>query len=192
MTISRALALLLVCVTLLGHASPAWADEPAVATGGEAPTGAAALKAQGDDAMQRLDYSKALALYEQAYALEKNAALLYNRGRALQALRRFPEALDALEAFEREAAPELKTRVPKLGELVTEVRGKVSVLVLSCNVEGARVVVGQRVIGTTPLPGPVRLNAGTAQLEVTADGHHPYRSRVQLPPAGPQEVQVPR
>lgn len=162
--------------------SPAPAEEPRAKS--------SALKSQGDDAMQRLDYGKALALYDEAYALDKNPALLYNRGRALQALQRFPDALDALEAFEREAPDELKARVPKLRELVNEVRARVSALVLTANVSGARVVVGQRVVGTTPLSGPVRLNAGTVNVEVSADGYHPFKKRLELPAGGRVELSV--
>lgn len=189
--LARLLPLALAVFVLCTGAPSARADEtvpPAETEGASAK--AAALKSQGDDAMQRLDYGAALALYDEAYALEKNPALLYNRGRALQALRRFPEALDALEAFEREAPPELRARVPKLGELVGEVRGKVSSLSLSANIAGARIVVGQRVIGTTPLSGPLRLNAGTVNLEVSADGYHPFKKRVELPAGGRVELSV--
>ena len=179
--------LLALCLLL---STPVQAEQAPPAPPAESSTEAAALKAQGDDAMQRLDYATALSLYEQAYAHEKNPALLYNRGRALQALRRFPEALDALEAFEREAPSELKARVPKLAELLSEVRGKVSTLALTANVKGARILVAQRVIGTTPLSSPVRLNAGAVVVEVTADGYHPYKKRVELPPAGRLELAV--
>ena len=172
---------LLCCVLLVALA-------PAFAQAEEAPppvaSDAARLKSEGDDAMQRLDYGQALALYDKAYALEKSPALLYNRGRALQALGRFPDALEALEAFDAQAPEELKSRVPKLRELIADVRGKVSVLVLDANVSGARVVVNSRVIGATPLGGPVRLNAGPAVVEVSADGYHPHRQKVELTGGG--------
>lgn len=183
-------AALMSCAPLFSPHGAARADEAPPAAKDDAASRAAGLKAQGDDAMQRLDYDAALSFYEQAYAIEKSPALLYNRGRALQALRRFPEALDALEAFEREAPSELKARVPKLEGLLADVRSKVSALVLSTNVPGARVVVRQRVIGTTPLAGPVRLNAGEATVEVSADGYIPYRKTIELPAGGRTELSV--
>lgn len=138
------------------------------------------LKAQGDEAMQRIEYERALEFYDQAYALAPSPALLYNRGRAYEALARYPEALEQLEAFEREAPPELRAKVRKLDELLGRVRAKVSALELSCNVSGARVVIRSRVIGSTPLSTPLRLNAGPAVVEVSADGYHPFKRSLTL------------
>ncbi len=150
---------------------------------------AAQLKAEGDAAMKRLAYESALRLYRKAYALEPSPALSYNKGRALQALTRYPEALDELETFAREASPELKAKVPKLAELLSDVRARVSTLRLSCNVNGARVLLGKRVIGTTPLP-EVRVNAGRSKLEVTLDGYHPYRKMLSLRGDAVQKIGV--
>lgn len=151
--------------------------EPAAAP---AKSEAEELKTAGDDAMQRLDYAAALTAYERSYALEPNPALLYNRGRALQALGRYPEALDQLEAFRRDASPELKARVPKLDELIKEVGAKVATLSVQSNVSGARVLVRGRQVGTTPISQPLRLNAGKATIEVLSDGYHPFKKSVVL------------
>ncbi|MCC6898372.1 MAG: PEGA domain-containing protein [Polyangiaceae bacterium] len=178
---------LLFCISVVVWApAAAHADEPPPPTTSEA----SRLKSEGDDAMQRLDYVQALALYDRAYALEQNPALLYNRGRALQALGRFPDAQDALEAFDAQAPDELKARVPKLRELLAEVRAKVSVLSLEANVSGARVLVNSRLVGTTPLGAPLRLNAGLAWVEVTAEGHHPFKQKVELTGGGRVSLSV--
>jgi hypothetical protein len=137
--------------------------------------------------MQRLEYQAALDAYERAYAIDKNPALLYNRGRTLQALGRYPEALEQLEAFEREAPAELKARVPKLRELISEVKGRVSTLTLASNIKGARVLVRRQLVGTTPL-SPIRLSSGTATIEVVADGYHPFKQTVTLPGGGQSSV----
>jgi hypothetical protein len=150
---------------------------------------AAELKEAGDRAMQRLDYDAALDSYERAYKLDPNPALLYNRGRALQALGRHPEALDQLEAFERQAPEELKARVPKLAELIASIQARVSTLALTSNVGGARVLVRGRLRGTTPMP-PIRLNAGTATIEVSAEGYHPFKQTVKLPGRGQLAVRA--
>src|SRR6185295_7621747 len=60
---------------------------------------ASELKQRGDVAMDALRYGEAVDAYVQAYAISKDPALLYNRGRALQALGDFPGALEALESF---------------------------------------------------------------------------------------------
>ncbi len=85
----------------------ALAAEPAVwaaPEGAPANSGAAAeaalLKQQGDALMDALDYPGALRKYEEAYAKHADAALLYNQGRALELMGRFPEALDLLRRFD--------------------------------------------------------------------------------------------
>jgi PEGA domain len=187
----RFLERLLLFVALLAP-SLAFADEPEPAPSAPASDStqkADELKREGDAAMGRLAYEQALDFYERAYALDPNPALLYNRGRALQALTRYPAALDQLEAFAREADPGLKARVPKLAELIASVKKRVSTLTLSCNVSGARVFVRQRVVGTTPLAA-LRLNSGPAVVEVTADGYHPYKKHVTLPGGSALELSV--
>ena len=141
---------------------------------------AADLKKRGDDAMESLRYADALGAYAQAYALTKDPALLYNQGRAQQALGNFPEALADLERFASEASPELRARVPKLDELIGDVRKHVAHLAIQCATRGARVLVRDRVVGTTPLAAPLDLDAGYAVVELDADGYEPYRRDVDL------------
>src|SRR4051794_30916405 len=94
-------ALLLVA---LATASPraSFAQAPPAAAA-PAVSRAAELKKRGDDAMDSLRYDDALAAYAEAYGITRDAALLYNQGRALQALGRYPEALASIERFAKEA-----------------------------------------------------------------------------------------
>jgi hypothetical protein len=142
---------------------------------------AAARKKAGDEAMDTFRFADALAAYSDAYAITKNTALLYNMGRALQALNRFPEALDKLEAFDAAASTELKERVPRLPKLIAELRQRVSTLTVKTNVEGARIVVRDTVVGKAPLPKPIRLTAGAATIEIDAEGYFPAKKLVELP-----------
>jgi len=151
---------------------------------------ASALKTQADEAMQRIEYERALDLYDKAYALDPSPALLYNRGRAYEALARYPEALDQLEEFERTAPDELKAKVRRLDELLGRVRAKVSQLEIACNVPGARVLLRAKVAGTTPLDKPLRVNAGKAVVEVSADGYHPFRRTLTLAGGAKQTLDV--
>src|SRR5215212_6386311 len=81
-------------------AAPAAETPPADGVSDELRAEAAAHKKSGDEAMDTFRFADALAAYTDAYAITKDTALLYNMGRALQALNRFPEALDKLEAFD--------------------------------------------------------------------------------------------
>jgi len=151
---------------------------------------AAELKQRGDAAIDSMRYGEAVDAYTTAYAMTKDPALLYNRGRALQALGDFPGALEALEGFAATANAELRARVPKLTELLAEVRTHVTTLVLNCNVAGARVLLRDKLVGTTPLSGRLRFTSGAANLEVTAEGYLPYTKNLVLPGGGVLDLDV--
>jgi hypothetical protein len=151
---------------------------------------AEALKKQGDDAMDDLRYADALAAYEKAYALTPTPALLYNQARALQALNRHPEALDMFERFSAEAPPDLKAKVPQLAELIADERARVSTATIVCNVPGARVLVRERLVATTPVKGPLRVSAGKGFLDVIADGYEPYRKELEFPGGDTVRIEV--
>jgi len=134
--------------------------------------------------MDSFHYDEALVDYQAAYAASHDAAILYNIGQVRRARGEYPEALDAFQAFEREARPELKALVPKLGELLAEIRSKVASLQVAINVAGARIIVRDRIVGTTPMATPIRLNAGRTTIEITAEGYLPYTKELDLPGGG--------
>jgi hypothetical protein len=186
---ARAAFLVFVCLALPGSAT---SERLAFAQAAKPPdrTQAGALKRKGDAEMDLLHYADALASYTQAYELTHDPALLYNRARVLEALERFSEALDELERFAAQASPELRARVPKLKELLGDLNGRVAKLTVNCATPNARVLVRDKVVATTPVSGPIRINAGTAQLEVVADGYVPFRKTIELPRAGEIVVDV--
>ncbi len=159
-----------------------------------APTTASGVdeaKRKGDEAMIALRYEEALSFYRTAYEATKNPALLYNMGRAYEGLAEFPKALDALEEFADKAPKELKARVPKLDELLREVRTRVSTLVISAPIDDAEIRLGQRVIGKTRAGQTViRVNAGRQKLIVTKEGYFPFEKDVELPGAKVETADV--
>jgi hypothetical protein len=139
---------------------------------------AAALKQHGDELFDSLRHEEAIAAYTESYAIVPDAAVLYNRGRAYQALGRYPDALADFEAFARTAPPTLRARVAGLDALIAAVRARVAHVAVECDVK-ARVIVRDRVVGETPLL-PFAVNAGPAKVEVAADGYFPYVTNVDL------------
>jgi hypothetical protein len=146
----------------------------------DASRAAEAKKKEGDGHMSERRYADALEAYDQAYALAPNPVLHYNRGRALQFLARYPEALEALERFKADAPEAVRARVAVLDDLITELRGRVTTIELRCNVDGAQIRLGDRVIGTTPFAKPLVVNAGRAQLEISAEGRAPFTKTLEL------------
>jgi PEGA domain len=160
----------------------AWTPGVAMAAGRPArvQTEAEALKTQADRAMDALHYDDALLGYRKAYEISKSPALLYNQARAYQALGDYASALDYLERFENEASPALKSHVPDLKGLDDDLRGKVSTLTLTSNAVGAEVVLQDKIIGTTPLPGPIRTTSGHVVLVIHGEKYQEYRRELDL------------
>jgi hypothetical protein len=147
-------------------------------------------KARGDAAMDAGRPADALAAYSEAAGLWPDPALLYNRARAYEKLRQYPQALELIEQFNREAPEELKAKVPKLAQLTFDIRQHTTRLLLDCAVKGAEVRLGDRVLGSTPLPAPMVLNAEDATLTIKAEGYFPWTRHVTMPPAGDLHLEV--
>ncbi len=151
-------------------ASPARAQEPT----------ASDLKKSGNDKMDALDFVGALDDYKAALKqTPDDAALYFNIGRAHGLLGHNVEALDALDEFGKRATPEVRAR-GQFDQLQAQARAKVAYLAVTCDVPGARVFVGQKLIGDAPLartavdasPEPVR-------IRIEAEG---YREDVRTMP----------
>jgi hypothetical protein len=185
---------------LLGLACTVWpvatlaqqssAPAPAAADAGLADPLARQLKLTGDTAMNALRYEEALSYYERATAIEAHPLLLFNRARALQALHRYPEALEHFEEFKRQASPELLARAGQLDELIERLRSQVGRLEIVCQTPGATILVRGLKVGETPLSGAVPLNAGPAHISVLADGFFPYETDVVLTGGATEQLAV--
>ncbi|MBS2020255.1 MAG: PEGA domain-containing protein [Deltaproteobacteria bacterium] len=167
---------------------------PAVARADEPPppdaARAAELKRRGDLAMDTGNPTDAHAAYVEAYAITREPALLYNKGRALQALGDFPRALVELRAFQREAPLELKGRVPGLGRMIAELEARVTTVTVACDTMRAQITIRDRRVGECPLAEPLVLVSGRAKLEIVADGYFPYVREIDLPPGGASTFDV--
>lgn len=186
----RVLSSLLVASLLLGSVAPATSFAAPKAKPAVVDDEATKLKKQGDQAMLELRYEDALDAYGKSYALQSNPALHYNRGRALEALGRYSEALEAYEAFDAQGSAELKAKVPGLADHVKDVRKRVTTLTLHVDTAGARVLLRNVVLGTTPFSAPVRVNSGKATLEISAEGFLPYKREIDLPAGDALTVEV--
>ncbi|HWZ89012.1 MAG TPA: PEGA domain-containing protein [Polyangiaceae bacterium] len=180
----------------LTQVHPSSAAPPPLPPSPVAPAGATdaqraqTLRDDGNQAMLDMRYVDALSAYQQALALEPNySGVLYSIARAHQLLGEFAEALSSLEAFEHAATPEVRAKVGRLDRLFTELRARVGLLQLTCNVKGARVLLRNKVLGVTPLPA-TRLEAGSATIEVELDGFFPQKQEIVVPAGGSLAFEV--
>jgi hypothetical protein len=160
------------------------ADVPPVASEPANVVRAREKKAEGDKAMDSLRYADALVAYNESYSLDPKPALLYNLGRTLEALDQLPEAAERLEAFQKSAPPDLLAKVPNLKERIASIKKRISQLTIKVNVAGARVLVRDAVVGSSPLDKPLVMKAGKANVLVEAEGYFPYQTTIDLPGGG--------
>jgi hypothetical protein len=176
-------------LTILAPATVAHAEAPTV-TDSSSSMRAQALRDEGNQAMLDMRYVDALALYNQSRSLDPdNVGVEYSVARAHQLLGEYPEALSALESFQKRASPEVRAKVGRLDQLFSDLRSRISTLQLECSQPGARVLLRDKVIGSTPLAA-VRLAAGAATLQVELDGFFPVTREVVLPAGGSLQVEV--
>lgn len=150
----------------------------------------AEAKRRGDEAMDARRPQDALTAYIEAYAIKPDPVLLFNKGRALQMLGDYPQAMTQLESFEKEASPELLARVPGLQKMLADLRQRVTTIVIACDVDGAEIRVRDRPIGKCPLRNPYVALAGDAKIDVLAEGYFPWKRELPLPPGGVAAVEV--
>ncbi|MBX3224237.1 MAG: PEGA domain-containing protein [Labilithrix sp.] len=164
---------------LASFAGPAYAQaSPRISKSDKAE--AARLKKEADNLMDQDRHVDALALYARAYELTADPALLYNQGRALESMGDYADALDKLERFDREASPALRAKVPGLHDLLVDLRGRIATLVVTTNAPGARLFVRDKAVGTLQKETRIRTRAGSATIEVVAEGYVTLKKEILL------------
>jgi len=169
----------LVALLALFSGATAFADEPA---------DAAHMKAQADAMMDSKRFAEAAQMYARLYAVSNDPTALYNEGRALEALGEYPDAIDRLEKFRDVASPALRARTRGLDEHIEELRGRVATIVVSTRVRGARLLVRGKDAGAVEGSREIRVRAGPATVEVTAEGYAPFKKEVDLQPRATERI----
>lgn len=157
--------LLLVSVTLAGPA----------ASGESKRQQATALYKAGNQLYSKGDYAAALVRFREAYALFPSYKIDYNIAVSLEALGRHAEAAEGYERFLKQG----KARSPRsirrtARSSLAALRKRLASLALSCTVAGARVKIGQREVGQTPLLHRIYLRPGKYRLVVGKPGYQPF------------------
>jgi len=122
------------------------------------------------------------------------AAVLYNFGEALkiEALKLRapgPDEVVVKLAASGVCHSDLSVQQAKLLGLLDELKGKIAKVEIQCSVPGARVLIRQQAMGTTPFKAAA-VNAGPARIEVLAEGFTPFVADVTLTGGGTQVVEA--
>lgn len=163
----------------LAAARPVWAQDAKTAL------------AAGDKATKAKDWAAALAQYEAANKATPSADALEGLANARYQLKQDAEAWAAYDEY-------LKTygaKVPKPKAAAAEARlkelaARTGAITIASPEAGAQVFVDDKAVGTTPLPGAVRLSAGPHRVRVTKDGFGPVDQVTNVQAGGAATVEV--
>jgi tetratricopeptide (TPR) repeat protein len=140
--------------------SPAAAQEPAVREK------ARATLIEGTKLFAEGRFAAALDKYLAAQAMVPSAKVYFNIGQAYQGMGKQAQALMAFERFVREARDAPPDYIKAAREEVVRLSRKVALVDLSCDVDGAEVLLDGTVMGVTPLPSRLAADAGRHALTV--------------------------
>jgi hypothetical protein len=163
-------AALLSALLVLGALTPAAADD-------EAPPEADLIR-RGVEAREQGRDQDALALFRQAFERYHTPRAQAQLGLAAQALGRWREADDHLRAALASQDAWIANNRAVLEQALSVVGRHVGSLDVLANVNGAELSVDGRAVGKLPLSAPLRLAAGTSQVEVRAPGYTSVRRPV--------------
>ena len=123
-------------------------------------------------------FLEALAHYRKARKLYPSYKIDLNIGGCLDAMGRHGEAATYLEKFliESEKAP--PKVIAQARKRLDELKKKLARLNLSCAVEGATVVLDDKIVGQTPLEIPIYMKPGKHLLKVIKAEHRTYTRRL--------------
>jgi hypothetical protein len=156
---------------------------PSAAHAADAPEVEALLK-KGLELRRAGKDVEALAAFQDAYAKGKSPRARAQVALAQQALGSWVEAeanlLGALETKDEW----IEARRAALGTALTDIQTRLGSLELLGGAPGAKVSLNGEPAGSFPLPGPLRVVAGTVAIEVTGDGYLPLQRSVVVPAGG--------
>jgi hypothetical protein len=146
---------------------------PARASAGPAEE-AEALVRQGNQLRSAGDDQSALPIFEKAVAVHPSPRTWAQLGLVEKALGRWAEADRHLtDALKGGNDPWIQKNVTILEKTLAEVKRQVARIEITGEPVGADVLVNGRPVGKVPLPQPVRVNAGTVDIELRAPGYKP-------------------
>jgi len=141
-----------------------------------------ALINQGLKAMRKGDYQAALDAFRRAHQVRPTTRSRTEIGLAEQALHRWLEAeTDLAGALSEEQEDAwLEAHRSLLEKALADVHSHLGNLTVESGPRGAQVKINGELRGLLPLPGPLFLLPGTAQVEITAPGRRPWRGEAQI------------
>lgn len=135
------------------------------------------------------DFTLAVIEFERAYELVSNYRVLYNIGQVSIQLRQYAKARQALEQYLTEGQGEIEEgRLAEVQADVDMLKSRTAKLTVTTNVAKARVFLDGKLLGVTPLPDAILVDAGSHSLEVERTGFRTTTKSVTM--AGGDDLKV--
>jgi PEGA domain len=136
-------------------------------------------------------FEAAIPHYEKAYALARQPADLQKVAEAYREMGDLGRAYEAYAKLLSVHASQLGTKgAAAVTQTIADLELRTGLITIRCPISGATVTVGDRVVGTTPLPGPVRLVMGSGRVTITKDGFEPLVTDYTADPSHPVTVEA--
>lgn len=135
------------------------------------------------------DFTLALIEFERAYELVANYRVLYNIGQVGIQLRQYARARQALEQYLAEGQGEIdEVRLAEVNADVDMLKSRTAKLTVTVNVAKARVFLDGKLLGVTPVPPQILVDAGGHSIEVERTGFRTTTKSVTM--AGGDDLKV--
>ena len=154
---------------------------------------AGALHAQTTEEQAKLHYKQAVALFQEgnykmalaefakSYELKPNWKLKLSIGICYFNLNRFIEAKKELAGYLEEGGGQVPDdKGDQAKDLLVQISKLVSEIRIETNVDGAKIFIDDKEIGSTPMKAPYAVEAGLYKVRIEADGYKPYEKDVSL------------
>jgi hypothetical protein len=176
------------------RANPTSASEPSAATE-PAPPAVSASTPLADSLTgdAKVAYSAARLLYEDgdfagaatklavAYRLSQDPRLLWNMAAAEKSQRHYARVIELMQSYLATGSNLVTPEDRQQGQALLEVaKGFVSSVTFDVQPAGATIEVGDRVLGTAPLPGPVPIDFGKQTLRISKSGFSTHERTLNL------------
>jgi len=171
-------AALTLLITLLAAPLPAFAqgsDEPSA----EEKATAARLLDEGNKRFADHDFAGAIAKYDEAYRTYKSWKILLNLAEAHRSAGHADRAADLFEQVREILPPSAAAQLPRIEERLSELRAQLGQLLVTSDVEGARIYIDGFEVGAAPMPAR-RVVAGRHAIRVEAPGRPPVLGEVDV------------
>jgi hypothetical protein len=154
----------------------AQAEEPSA----EEKATAARLLDEGNKLFADHDFAGAITKYDEAYRTYKSWKILLNLAEAHRSAGHADRAADLFEQVREMLPPSAAAQLPRIEERLSELRAQLGQLLVTSDVEGARIYIDGFEVGAAPLPAR-RVVAGRHAIRVEAPGRPPVLGEIDVP-----------